>query len=305
VKYLVTKEKYMQKEDRIEFRIIFLFSIVASAIYFYSILFKYSSTLDWLICLMISSFLISLDLILLMTYPYYRKNIFEGNFPTYGKFLSRFYWKKINKDFLYGLFFGLFVTLTLSLIMSYGASISIKNIQNYNIDLIFFVIPFSITLNLIVFYSYFKNRFFVDDEIELFLKYLLDTKFITKTEFEDLIINYKKDKQNFDIESLKDEMFKKAIKNKTLLMHPFVGTLYYEINWLFVNLSPEIEAFTDETYRLLKLLITSEKYQQNTFLQDFNNLKENLLTSEDLNPNNWTMIEVLKIYINQHGIKIS
>ena len=97
-------------------------------------------------------------------------------------------------------------------------------------------------------------------------------------------------------------MFKKAMEKKILLMHPFVGTRYYEINWLFIHLSPERESFTNETYHLLKLLVSSEKYQQESFLNDFNNFKEQLFDSGKMTPNSWTLSEILKIYLQKVGI---
>ncbi len=245
----------------------------------------------------ISSLIITFDIILLMTYPYYRRNIFEGNFPTYGTFLEKNYWSKLNKEFSYGFLLGFVIVLIFSFFFNYCASITLTNIKNRNQDLIIYTSVFSIVVNLLFFYSFFKNRFYVEDDVELFLKYLFDTKFLTKTEFNEIMTNYQNDKLNFNVESLKDEMFKKAINKKKLLMHPFVGQTYYEINWIYLNLSSGIESFTDETYRILKLLVNSTKYNQTTFLKEFNDLKEMLFESGKLDHTNWTMLQILKIYL--------
>ncbi len=294
----INKTKYNSKKfnlEKINFIIYFLFSVIALAIFFTSIMFKQTELNLRLFTSFVSAIFFSLYVNFYLTYTSDTLKIRENNFPRYGIFFSFNYWKKYDKTYFNFLIIG---TIILFFIIFLFSSFIILNRDS--LDYNFYVIPFSfifsIFTNLILFFILIKRQI---NFLESYLIEILSLNVITHEEYRNYSIQLQKDPELIHSYTFKENIFRKALKKRVMLIKPLGNHLYYEMFYIFSNTSPDYEEASDRTYDLLFTLINSEKFDSAIFLKDFYELREKLFSSGQLDPLNWTMTEVLEIYLKK------
>lgn len=292
---LITKKLKSIENQEIDFIIAFLIGFFSFQIAFYNLTIIYNSLWNLVLLSLVTAILISFQTTFITFFPYISKRIEKGSFPQYGHFFLKSYWTGTSIKRVLGFFVLILFWFFLFLIIKFIIPTNFQT--NDNKFLVIFEIYFlpSLILNSVLYFILLDNGNL--DNSNEFSKYLKDNKGTLINEF-DSIKKELKANPNLELEqALKIEMYKKSLSNR-LFQHQFSNDdLYKKLYEVFVGFAPKYESISDKTYKLLVKLLNSDSKNTSEWIALLTEKRNELISLNTLDPNNWTMLEVLESFL--------